>query len=50
MLQPDFLRVMLRNIRGKGFQVGDALLDAQVDLYHGDLLALGRGEVLIRRN
>lgn len=50
MLQPDFLRVMLRNLRGKGFQVGDALLDAEVDLYHGDLLALGRGEVFIRRN
>jgi formylmethanofuran dehydrogenase subunit C len=48
--QPDFLRVMLRKIREQGFQIGDALLDAEVDLYHGDLLALGRGEVLIRRD
>jgi formylmethanofuran dehydrogenase subunit C len=48
--RPGFLRVLMLKIRDQGFKVGDALLDAEVDFYHGDLLALGRGEVLIRKS
>jgi formylmethanofuran dehydrogenase subunit C len=47
--QPQVLRAMLRSLRSKGFQIGDALMNAEIDLYHGDLVALGRGEIWIRR-
>jgi formylmethanofuran dehydrogenase subunit C len=48
-LQPQILQVLLRDLRSKGLQIGDDLLKAEIDLYSGDLLSLGRGEILIRR-
>ncbi len=47
-LQLPFLRVMLRQIRERGLLIDDGLLTAEFDLYHGDLVAIGRGEVLMR--
>ena len=46
--EPQVLRVLLRDLRARGARFDDALLDAEFDLYHGDLVALGKGEVLMR--
>ena len=46
--QPQMVRLMLRSLRDKGFGVDESLLVAEFDLYHGDLVALGKGEVLFR--
>jgi formylmethanofuran dehydrogenase subunit C len=46
--QPTFLRVLLREVRRQGFGFDESLLNAEFDLYHGDLVALGKGEVLRR--
>jgi len=37
---------LLHTIRNKGFDVDDSLLCAEYDLYDGDLVSVGRGEVL----
>ena len=46
--QPTVLTVLLRELRLLGFPVGDDLLSTQFDLYNGDLIEGGRGEILIR--
>lgn len=46
--QPQFLRVFLLSLRKHGFAVAEPLLDASYHLYHGDLIEVGRGEILIR--
>lgn len=46
--RPQTTALLLRWLRGKGFHVDESLLHAQFDLYHGDLVSLGRGEVLFR--
>lgn len=46
--QPQVLQVISRQLRGLSFPFGDWLQNAEIDLYHGDFLALGRGEVLVR--
>ena len=46
--QPTVLTVLLRELRLQGFPVGDDLLSTQFDLYNGDLIEGGRGEILIR--
>ncbi len=46
--QPQMVRLMLRGLRDQGFGVDESLLAAEFDLYHGDLVALGKGEILFR--
>jgi formylmethanofuran dehydrogenase subunit C len=46
--RPLVIPIMLSTLRGQGFQIDESLMSAQFDLYHGDLVALGRGEVLFR--
>ncbi len=46
--QPTMVRLLLRDLRQRGFRVDDALFDAAYDLYHGDLVSVGRGEILLR--
>ncbi|QDS96850.1 formylmethanofuran dehydrogenase subunit C [Adhaeretor mobilis] len=46
--QPQFVSLLLREIRALDFAIPAELLAAQYDLYHGDMVALGRGEVLVR--
>jgi formylmethanofuran dehydrogenase subunit C len=46
--QPLTMRILLRNLRNKGFAVDESLLSADLALYHGDLVALGKGEVFLR--
>jgi formylmethanofuran dehydrogenase subunit C len=40
------VRLMLMNLRKKGFGVDESLLQSEFDLYHGDLVSVGRGEIL----
>lgn len=42
------LPLLLRQLRQQGFRVDDATLAAEVDLHVGDLVALGKGEILLR--
>ena len=46
--QPLILRMVLRSLREKGFSVDESLASTALDLYHGDLVALGKGEVFLR--
>lgn len=46
--RPQVIPLMLDKIRSKGFQIDPALSSAEYDLYHGDLVSVGRGEVLLR--
>lgn len=47
--QPQFLRLALKTLRDKGFPIEEALIDADFDLYHGDLVSVGRGEIFFRQ-
>jgi formylmethanofuran dehydrogenase subunit C len=44
--RPQTVRLMLRTLKDAGFSLDPALLEASVDLYHGDLVSVGRGEIL----
>jgi formylmethanofuran dehydrogenase subunit C len=46
--RPVFLRIYLRQLRQWGFPVAESLLDATWRRYSGDLVGLGKGEVLVR--
>jgi len=46
--QPTFLRLILRRLESLGFAVPSDLYAASYGVYHGDHVAVGRGEVLIR--
>jgi formylmethanofuran dehydrogenase subunit C len=48
--KPLFLRLVVRELTQFGFPVDEGLLDAELSLYHGDLVALGKGEVWMRAN
>ena len=41
-----FLAMLLRELARLGYAVPESLIGADVDLYHGDFVALGRGEIL----
>jgi hypothetical protein len=41
---------MLRTLITKGFQVDESLFESDFDLYHGDLVSVGRGEILFRHS
>ena len=45
---PQTVKLMLRTLMDKGFRVDQALMTSEVDLYHGDMVSLGRGEILFR--
>ena len=46
--RPVFLRIYLRQLRQWGFPIADELLDSTWRRYSGDLVGLGKGEVLVR--
>lgn len=50
MCQPVFLRFYLLRLREMGFLVGDECLAADYHRYCGDFLALGKGEILVRKS
>jgi formylmethanofuran dehydrogenase subunit C len=47
--QPLAMRLLLRNLRGKDFAIDDALFTTNLTLYHGDVVALGKGEIFLRQ-
>ena len=46
--QPTFLRLIFRRLESLGFAVPSECYGARYAVYHGDHVAVGRGEVLIR--
>lgn len=46
--QPQFVPVILRELSRHGMSFEASLMDAAVDLHHGDFVALGKGEILLR--
>jgi formylmethanofuran dehydrogenase subunit C len=45
--KPEVMTVLLRQLQRAGFPVPDGMLNAEFDLYNGDFLEGGRGEVLM---
>jgi len=46
--RPTFLRLMFRELRQLGMPLDESLEQSDFDLYSGDLVALGKGEILLR--
>jgi len=46
--RPQVLAVMLRHLRALEFPSDQGLLDARFDLYNGDMIERGRGEIVVR--
>ena len=46
---PQFMRLILRDLMASGFPVEPSLFAESFDLHHGDLVSLGKGEVLFRQ-
>lgn len=46
--RPVYLRVYLQRLRELGFRIAEECLDADYHRYCGDLLEIGKGEILIR--
>ncbi len=47
--QPTFLRIYLRHLERLGFAFPPGCVTANYDRYSGDLIELGKGEILVRR-
>jgi formylmethanofuran dehydrogenase subunit C len=47
-LQPQFLQLLFVHLRRAGLDIQDESLRGEYVLHHGDLLASGRGEILVR--
>jgi hypothetical protein len=43
------MTLLLRHVRGLGFPVSEEVAAAGFDLFNGDLIEGGRGELLVRR-
>ena len=48
--RPQVVSLLLNTIRHQGFQVDETLMSGDFDLFNGDLVALGKGEVLFRHS
>jgi formylmethanofuran dehydrogenase subunit C len=46
--RPPVIPLMLSALREEGFHVDESLMSAEFDVYRGDMVALGRGEILFR--
>lgn len=46
--RPQVLPVMFNELRSHGFSIDEELLAAECNVFNGDLVALGRGEILVR--
>ena len=47
--RPQSFPCCSRRCVSKGFGIDESLMSAEFDLYHGDLVALGKGEIMFRR-
>ena len=45
--EPQALQLILTNLRQRGYQLANTMSPTTVDLYNGDFLEGGRGEILI---
>lgn len=45
---PQILSLMWRELRSKGLKLDDSLLTGDFDFYQGDLVSVGRGEIVFR--
>jgi formylmethanofuran dehydrogenase subunit C len=48
--QPEKAAAVLRDLRGKGSRMDESLLATEVDIFVGDLVAEGTGEIYLRHN
>ena len=48
--QPQVMPMMLRELNNQGFSIDENLFQASYDIYNGDLVALGRGEIILTHN
>jgi len=48
--RPTFLSIYLGHLEQLGFAIPDGCLNASYDRYSGDLIELGKGEILVRRD
>jgi formylmethanofuran dehydrogenase subunit C len=46
--RPQIVSVLLRDVRSKGLKLDESLWTAEFDFYQGDLVSVGRGEILFR--
>ena len=46
--RPEVMTLLLRHVRGLGFPVSEEVAGAGFDLFNGDLIEGGRGELLVR--
>lgn len=46
--RPEYLQLLYRRLRQLDFPVADELFSCAYDLFHGDLIEGGRGEILLR--
>jgi len=46
--RPPFMPIMLRALQRRGFAIGLERLGGSFDLFHGDMIEQGRGEILVR--
>lgn len=46
--RPQVVQLMLRDLQVRGLKVDQTLSSAEFDLYHGDMIELGKGEILLR--
>lgn len=45
--RPQFIPLILKQLRERAFAFNESLMESEFNLYHGDLVSLGRGEILI---
>jgi formylmethanofuran dehydrogenase subunit C len=45
---PQIMRLLMVHLHRGGFPGADAWIESAYDIYHGDQLALGKGEILVR--
>lgn len=48
--RPPVMSLLLREVRAKGLTFDESLLNADFDFYHGDLVSVGRGEIVFRHS
>lgn len=47
-IRPHVVNVLLRTVAAHGLKFDAALLDEDFDIYHGDAVSVGRGELMLR--
>lgn len=48
--RPPIMSILLREVRAKGLKFDESLLSAEFDFYRGDLVTVGRGEIICRHD